>query len=453
MGEKGKIKNRIKLGFIILLFLLAVILIVFGIHAYQVRRYNAAQRTLHSGDINVDGITADFHPRGQTTDSWEKNDKNLPGPLNGVIYEFVISNASVSTLEDWTLRLNVSQFCYITNAWCGTVEIHQFINGTEKTQKVDLRNYDRESLTLDHLFSGSDLLIPLQAGDYIVYYPNKKDGEFPIAAMEKEAESVDIGFIFYSEEKEIQTPDYTLSYTLHQDVSVGTVATVCRIAFILWGLLVIAFIILSILVIQYERRLEVQDKMVRESLDVFSNFVDAKDPYTYGHSRRVARYAFEIAKELGFHNERCKQIYYIALLHDIGKCYVPDEILKKPAALTEEEFEIVKAHCAKGAEMVKGLSSIPEIQEGILSHHERYDGTGYPRGKKGDEIPLVGRIICVADSYDAMSSNRVYRKKFSKTEALEELRRNSGTQFDPKIVEAFIRALKKDEEENASQVF
>ena len=214
---------------------------------------------------------------------------------------------------------------------------------------------------------------------------------------------------------------------------------------IVWILLLIGFIAVALLIVRYERKLLKQEKRVRESLDVFSSFVDAKDPYTYGHSKRVAYYSRKIAERLGFSDEECKRIYQIALLHDIGKCYVPDEILKKPSGLTDEEYGIIKAHAAKGAKMVKELSSIPGIYEGVLYHHERFDGSGYPTGKKGRDIPISARIISVADAYDSMSSNRVYRSRLSKERVLNELKENRGSQFDPDIVDAFLEVLEEQE--------
>ena len=161
---------------------------------------------------------------------------------------------------------------------------------------------------------------------------------------------------------------------------------------------VAAFVAVSVLDLKYEQKIYEQDKMLSEFLDVFSSFVDAKDSYTYGHSRRVAEYSREIAGELGFSEEKCSHVYQVALLHDIGKCFIPDEILKKAGGLSEEEVEKVKLHPVKGAEMVKGLSLVPGIYGGILYHHERYDGQGCPTGKKGKDIPLIGRIITAADA-------------------------------------------------------
>lgn len=161
-------------------------------------------------------------------------------------------------------------------------------------------------------------------------------------------------------------------------------AVVCRASIIVWSVYLVIFVILTVMIVQYEHRLEEQDTLFRESLDVFSSFVDAKDPYTYGHSRRVAYYSGKIAQQLGLPRQRCEHIYYIAMLHDIGKCYVPDEILKKPSALTPEEYAIVKQHPLKGAGMVRALRSVPEISDGVLYHHERYDGTRLSYGEKGN---------------------------------------------------------------------
>ena len=231
---------------------------------------------------------------------------------------------------------------------------------------------------------------------------------------------------------------YRLGFELRENSASGTV-----LLLILWMAAVAAFIAFSVLALKYENKIYEQDKMLREFLDVFSSFVDAKDSYTYGHSQRVAQYSQKIAEELGLPEEKCESIYRVALLHDIGKCFVSDEILKKAGTFTEEEFAAVKMHPVKGAEMVKGTSLIPGIYDGILYHHERFDGTGYPTGKKREEIPLIGRIITVADAFDAMTSDRVYRGKISKECAVDELKENSGTQFDPQIVDAFLKALKK----------
>ncbi len=172
--------------------------------------------------------------------------------------------------------------------------------------------------------------------------------------------------------------------------------------------------------------------------------VDARDPFTYGHSGRVAEITQTIGKTIGLAEKELADLYAASLLHDVGKVGVPDAVLTKPDVLTEEEWEIIKKHSAEGARIagyIKGLGAVVPL---ILHHHEWYDGTGYPDGLKGEEIPLGARIICVADAYDTMTTARPYREVVSQQEALEELRRCSGTQFDPELVEAFCRAMTED---------
>ncbi|GAG25345.1 unnamed protein product, partial [marine sediment metagenome] len=164
-------------------------------------------------------------------------------------------------------------------------------------------------------------------------------------------------------------------------------------------------------------------------------------PYTYGHSTRVAVIAETIGKAIGLSGNELSELYAAAILHDIGKVGVPDLILTKPGALIKGEWVIVKKHSAEGAKVigyVKGLRvSVPMV----LHHHEWYDGSGYPDGLKGEEIPLGARIISVADAYDTMTTPRLYRDVISHEEACEELRRCSGIQFDPEMVEAFCQVM------------
>ncbi|MBE6902285.1 MAG: response regulator, partial [Ruminococcaceae bacterium] len=173
-----------------------------------------------------------------------------------------------------------------------------------------------------------------------------------------------------------------------------------------------------------------------------SGAIEAKDEYTRGHSARVAECSVALAKKLGWSEEECENLRYIALLHDIGKIGVPDSVLNKPARLTDEEFSIIKKHPVTGGEILKGIRTLPHVDEGALYHHERYDGRGYPNGLKGEDIPLCARIIGIADSYDAMTSNRVYRKRQSTDYVISEFERCSGSQFDPELAAAFVEMLK-----------
>ena len=167
--------------------------------------------------------------------------------------------------------------------------------------------------------------------------------------------------------------------------------------------------------------------------------IDAKDPYTFGHSERVARISAALAKELGSSEEELKDMYLAGLLHDIGKIGIPDAILRKTAPLTKEEQDIIQQHPRLGYKILQEVKPISHLLPGVLYHHERYDGTGYPEGLKGEAIPLLARIIAVADSYDAMSSSRPYRMGLSNSRTEEILSEGAGSQWDPLVIAAFHR--------------
>jgi HD-GYP domain-containing protein (c-di-GMP phosphodiesterase class II) len=171
--------------------------------------------------------------------------------------------------------------------------------------------------------------------------------------------------------------------------------------------------------------------------------LQARDPYTSGHSTRVSRYCLLIADKLSFSTKEKHPVYLAAMLHDIGKIGVPDTLLQRPGKLTPDEMDVVREHPHMGASMIRMLGEMHPIVPLILHHHEAYDGTGYPDGLKGDQIPLISRIIAVADSYDAMTSDRPYRERRKKAYAIEELRVCSGTKLDPSVVTAFLEVLEE----------
>ena len=177
----------------------------------------------------------------------------------------------------------------------------------------------------------------------------------------------------------------------------------------------------------------------------FAKVIDMKDKYTNGHSERVAKYTAMIAKEMGFDDETVEKYYRIGLLHDVGKVGIPNSVLNKPGKLTDEEYDEIKSHTLKGYEVLKDISVVPELAIGALAHHERHDGNGYPNGLSGDEIPQVARIIAVADSFDAMYSDRQYRKRLDFEEATSRIREASGSQLNPEVVDAFFRLVEKGE--------
>lgn len=186
-----------------------------------------------------------------------------------------------------------------------------------------------------------------------------------------------------------------------------------------------------------QRELQVE-QMSLDTVQALALSIDAKDEYTRGHSTRVAQYSRQLARRLGWDPQRVEQLSNAALLHDIGKIGVPDSILKKPGALDDGEYAIIKQHCVWGAEIVRNVSGIPDAGVVARSHHERWDGAGYPDGLAGEKIPLCARIVAVADAYDAMSSARVYRKPLERAVIRSELVKGRGTQFDPLLLDAFL---------------
>ena len=200
---------------------------------------------------------------------------------------------------------------------------------------------------------------------------------------------------------------------------------------------------LAFLVRQGSRSLVESNRLLeRSALDAVASLnetVDAKDPYTAGHSQRVQRIAVEIGRELGLSRHRLETLRFAGLFHDIGKIGVPDAILMKPSGLTDEEFDVVKRHPEDGARIVGRLHSLHATVPAILYHHERWDGRGYPHGLTADEIPVEAGIVGLADAFDAMTTDRPYSDARPLEEAVEEIVRNRSTQFAPATVDAFLR--------------
>jgi putative nucleotidyltransferase with HDIG domain len=183
-----------------------------------------------------------------------------------------------------------------------------------------------------------------------------------------------------------------------------------------------------------------------EVMEALAHTIDAKDEYTRGHSIRVAKYSKMIAERMGLAPEQCEDIYYMGLLHDIGKIGVPNEIINKPTKLTDEEYGVIKTHPATGYDILAEIKSRPDLATGARWHHERYDGKGYPDHMTGEEIPLEARIIAVADSYDAMTSNRSYRNYLPQDVVREEIEKNIGTQFDENAATCMLQIMDEDKE-------
>mgnify|MGYP002629952933 FL=1 len=186
---------------------------------------------------------------------------------------------------------------------------------------------------------------------------------------------------------------------------------------------------------------EEREQNYEQTILSFVQMIEERDIYTKGHSLRVATYAQEIARNMGLSEQNCNEIFTAGILHDIGKIQTPDKILLKPAKLNKDEFSMVQEHVSAGIRMIEHIELYKGLLQTVEEHHERYDGSGYPHGLKGNNISMMGRIMAVADAFDAMTTNRVYHKRLSIEDALQELREYSGSQFDPDVVKASCTVL------------
>ena len=201
----------------------------------------------------------------------------------------------------------------------------------------------------------------------------------------------------------------------------------------------------------YEKNIEVKDQnnekgynQISPTIFALMAAVDAKDSFTFEHSENVSEYAVKLAEKLKLPEKDIQTVKVAGLLHDIGKIGIPEKILKKQGKLTDEEYEMMKTHVEKSVEMIRFLPDMNYVIPAVVSHHERYDGKGYPNGIKGKDIPILGRILAVCDSFDAMISRRAYKEALSVEYAVGELERGKGTQFDPEAAQAFIEMVEED---------
>ncbi len=227
----------------------------------------------------------------------------------------------------------------------------------------------------------------------------------------------------------------------------ATMGFLMAIVYVEVGIIGILLFFLPLLLAR--RSFELYTKMRKVYLDTIRALaaaIDAKDPYTKGHSERVAEMSLTLAQELNLSGREIENIEYTALLHDIGKIGIADVILGKSSSLTNKEFDKIKEHTVMGAKIIEPVDFLKNSYKAIYHHHEKYNGKGYPDGLKTEDIPLSARIIAVADAYDAMGSDRPYRKKFNKDKILKELKDQSGKQFDPEVVKVLFSVLDRERE-------
>ena len=362
--------------------------------------------------------------------------------IQAYTYDFTVSNNTKDDVSDFTFKLTFNKDVYLSSAWNGALEIHQNTGEKEIVSTVpDLREFVPDDHNLETVTVDGETCVAMKAGDFFVYYPSSSMNamEIPIKAYE----GTTPGFILYvAVDENINDSVLELDYSFHREFLKDPLFMGALIGLEVWLITVIIYAIASARIKRYQERHERDNEIIRESIETFTGFIDAKDPYTNGHSKRVGEYTRLIAKEFGYKGEELNHIYYIALLHDCGKIGIPDAILNKPGKLTDEEFEIIKSHTVRGGEILKSFKSLKDAEMGALYHHERYDGKGYPEGKAGEDIPFVARMICVADSFDAMNSNRVYRKLLTKERIISEIENNKGLQFDPQAADVMLRLLR-----------
>ena len=355
--------------------------------------------------------------------------------------DFTVANHTGDEVEDFSFRLTFDQDSYLASAWNGSLEIHQLSGGEIVDTVPDLREFVPENHILATFSVDGETMVAMKPGDYLIYNPSTSMNamEMPIEPME----ATTPGFIMYMAiGAPIEGLEVELDYTFHRALTREPLFWVSMIILAVWLVAIINFGITSAQIRKYNIRHERDNEIINESIETFTGFIDAKDPYTNGHSKRVATYTKRIAKEFGYDGEALDRIYYVALLHDCGKIGVPDSILGKPGRLTDEEYQVIKSHTVRGGEILSSFKSLNNVGEGALYHHERYDGNGYPSGKAGEEIPFIARMICVADSFDAMNTNRVYRDKRTKEHILEEIESNRGRQFDPQIADVMLGLIR-----------
>ena len=446
-------KNR-KTAPILFTAVLILILLLLGFSMLKTRAYNSVRhRAAFAGpdlfsaeDAGERDVSIRAVPRAST---WEKvfdlQDEGLTeSNYRAYTYDFPVTNHTRDEVSEFSFRLTFSREAFLASAWNGALEIHQNAVGGELTAAVpDLREFDPAAYPLESVTVDGESFIDMKPGDYLVYHPSSTMNamEMPIQPFEATTPGI---IMYVAMGESIEDSQLELEYAFHRLFTSEPLFWVSLAFLAVWLIALIIFAITSAQIRMYKERHERDNKIINESIETFTGFIDAKDPYTNGHSKRVALYTRLIAGEFGYEGEELDRIYYVALLHDCGKIGVPDSILGKPGRLTDEEFGIIKSHTVRGGEILASFKSLENVGEGARYHHERYDGKGYPEGKAGEDIPFIARMICVADSFDAMNTNRVYRNRLSKERILREIEANKGLQFDPKVADVMLSLLQND---------
>ena len=330
------------------------------------------------------------------------NDPNGPLQTYGAQYDNTITNHTEYDIVNWSVVIEVPE---------RNITIDSSWNGTWEYDKKESRIY----------FTPDDRIETIRSGDTVTF-----------------------GAVMISQEL-MDFTDVNFSGCRYRPITRYFIFWIIMILLVAWITSGIAFVLYLIREENHRRNAEKLNNVISQTMTTFVNFIDTKDRYTKGHSARVSYYSQKIAEKLGMSEEEVRDIGYIGLMHDCGKLSIPGTILNKPGKLSGDEFDVMRSHTVNGERMLKDFTAIEGIIDGALYHHERYDGMGYMKGLRGEEIPLVARIICVADALDAMNSDRCYRYHLTKDVILAELRNNKGTQFDPKIAQIMIDMIENGE--------
>ena len=443
-------KNKKKM----IVFFAAALFVICAVFAASAIRTDVFNREVHrkafsgaalfTDSSKADGFSVSAVPRGSTwTKAFDLNNEGLTDHnYQAHTYDIYITNNTHDEVRSYFFKMSFGTQAFLVSGWNGTFEIHQMRDSGELVSSIpDLRDYNPADYSVQTVYFDGDTLVSLQQGDYFVYYPSTNENalEMPI----KPHEGTVPGFILYTEiGSDINDASIEIEYKFHRLLTSDPLFWISAAGMGIWLIALLIFTITSAKIRKYRQQHERDNKIINESIETFTGFIDAKDPYTNGHSKRVAKYTRLIAEAMGYEGEELDRIYYVALLHDCGKIGVPDNILGKPGRLTDEEFQIIKSHTVRGGEILDHFKSLEGVNEGALYHHERYDGKGYPKGLAGEDIPLIARMICLADSFDAMNSNRVYRNKLTKENIISEIESNKGRQFDPEIADVMLKLLR-----------
>lgn len=395
MSKKShnKKKKHLYRKYITWAFALYFLAMLIGFAVLQVKVYLDNNRTfsVQIKNDSMEEMEESVAVYMNASQSWRSVERGKDYEL-GAQYDGIIENNTQKPIKEWKLTIYLPQKGMIDSAWNGTFEEN------ETSIVVSPLEYNKEILP---------------------------GGEQTF------------GFVLYSA-NQLNFEQFELNGYLGTGIKDYPQFWIFIILSFIWVVCFIIYIWVYLSIRKLEVQREKDKQIIAQAMETFAHLVDAKDQYTQEHSFRVALYSEEIARRSGMNEEEATRIRHIALVHDSGKIGVPDAVLNKRGPLNGGEREIINSHAILGGNVLQNFTAIEGIREGAMYHHERYDGTGYPKGLKGKKIPLCARIICIADAYDAMSSDRCYRRHLEKEQILKELRDNSGKQFDPELVKYMI---------------